>query len=36
MEASPQQSNFVEVCSVEDLWEGEMRCFRVRNSAILW
>jgi nitrite reductase/ring-hydroxylating ferredoxin subunit len=35
MEASPQQPNFVEVCSVEDLWEGEMQCFRVRNSAIL-
>jgi nitrite reductase/ring-hydroxylating ferredoxin subunit len=35
MEASSQQPNFVEVCSVEDIWEGEMQCFRVRDSAIL-
>jgi nitrite reductase/ring-hydroxylating ferredoxin subunit len=35
MEASPQQPDFVEVCSVEDIWEGEMQSFRVRDAAIL-
>ena len=35
MEASPQQPNFVEVCSVEDIWEGEMQCFWVRDASIL-
>jgi toluene monooxygenase system ferredoxin subunit len=35
MEASPQQRNFVEVCSVEEIWEGEMQCFSVRDAAIL-
>jgi toluene monooxygenase system ferredoxin subunit len=35
MEASSQQPKLVEVCSVEDLWEGEMQCFRVGDSAIL-
>ena len=34
MEASPQQRNFVEVCSVEEIWEGEMQCFSVRDAAI--
>ncbi len=35
MEASPQQPNFVEVCSIEDIWEGEMQCFWVRDASIL-
>jgi nitrite reductase/ring-hydroxylating ferredoxin subunit len=35
MEPSPQQPNFVEVCSVEDIWEGEMQSFCVRDAAIL-
>jgi len=35
MEASPQQPDFVEVCSVEDIWEGEMQCFWVRDASIL-
>ena len=35
MEARPQQPNFVEVCSVEDIWEGEMQGFCVRGAAIL-
>ena len=35
MEASPQQPNFVEVCSIEDIWEGEMQCFSVRDASIL-
>jgi nitrite reductase/ring-hydroxylating ferredoxin subunit len=35
MAASPQQPNFVEVCSVEDIWEGEMQSVCVRDAAIL-
>ena len=35
MEASPQQPHFVEVCSVDDIWEGEMQCFRVRDASVL-
>jgi toluene monooxygenase system ferredoxin subunit len=35
MEPRSQQPNFVEVCGVEDVWEGEMECFCVRDAAIL-
>jgi nitrite reductase/ring-hydroxylating ferredoxin subunit len=35
MEPRPQQPDFVEVCRVEDIWEGEMQCFSVRDAAIL-
>jgi nitrite reductase/ring-hydroxylating ferredoxin subunit len=35
MEPSPQQPDFVEVCGVEDIWEGEMQGFCVRDAAIL-
>jgi nitrite reductase/ring-hydroxylating ferredoxin subunit len=35
MEASPQLPHFVEVCSVEDIWEGEMHCFSVRDATVL-
>jgi toluene monooxygenase system ferredoxin subunit len=35
MEASPQLPTFVEVCSVEDIWEGEMHCFSVRDAVVL-
>jgi toluene monooxygenase system ferredoxin subunit len=35
MEASSQQPNFVEVCSAEDIWEGEMQGFCVRDAAVL-
>lgn len=35
MEVNRQQLNFVEICNVEDIWEGEMQCFNVRNAAIL-
>jgi toluene monooxygenase system ferredoxin subunit len=35
MEPGSQQPNFVEVCGVEDVWEGEMECFCVRDAAIL-
>jgi nitrite reductase/ring-hydroxylating ferredoxin subunit len=35
MEASPQQPDFVEVCSVDDIWEGEMQGFCVRDAAVL-
>jgi nitrite reductase/ring-hydroxylating ferredoxin subunit len=30
-----QHRNFVEVCRVEDVWEGEMECFRVSDTNIL-
>jgi toluene monooxygenase system ferredoxin subunit len=35
MEASPHRPDFVEVCGVEDIWEGEMQTFCVRDAAIL-
>ena len=35
MEAGPQQPRFVEICSVDDIWEGEMQAFCVHDAAIL-
>jgi toluene monooxygenase system ferredoxin subunit len=35
MEPGPRQPNLVEVCGVEDVWDGEMECFRVHDTAIL-
>jgi toluene monooxygenase system ferredoxin subunit len=35
MDASSQQPNLVEVCGVDDIWEGEMQGFNVRDAAIL-
>lgn len=33
--AGTPTADFVEVCGVEDVWEGEMECFCVRDTAIL-
>jgi toluene monooxygenase system ferredoxin subunit len=35
MEATPPPPNFVEVCGVDDIWEGEMQCFQVNDASIL-